>query len=192
MKTRTLFIGLLVFIAAVLIGNGATLRAQVPEPVEKAGKKIGTTVTDSWIKMKIYTSFAPEKTLDDSDIDVDIKNGAVTLNGTVVTAAGRERAVAIAKGTDGVKGVTNNLRIAPAGTTAKGMSDGSIKARIYGQFASDSALEGSDINLDVDDGVVTLKGTVRSEAGRARAVAIAKGASGVKSVKDTLTIAAHR
>jgi len=191
MKKRTAFMALLVFIVMVLVGNRTTALAQVPEPVEKAGKKIGTAVTDNWIKMKIYSSFMPEKTLDESDIDVDIKNGAVTLNGTVVTAAGRERAVAIAKATDGVKGVTDNLRVAPAGTTAKGMSDGFIKARIYGQLASDSALDGSDINLDVDDGVVTLKGTVRSEAGRARAVSIAKGASGVKSVKDTLTIAAR-
>jgi osmotically-inducible protein OsmY len=37
----------------------------------------------------------------------------VTLNGTVPTAAGRARAVAIAKGTDGVKNVVDHLTIGP-------------------------------------------------------------------------------
>lgn len=192
MCKRISLIGVSVFALTALVGSSAALLAQVPEPVEKTAQKAANIVTDNWIKMKIYTLFVPEKALDDSDIDVDIRSGVVTLNGTVMTAAGRERAGAIAKATDGVKGVTNNLRVAPAGSTPVRMSDGFIKARIYGQLTGDPALEGSDINVDVDDAVVTLKGTVRSEAGRARAAAIAKGAAGVKSVKDTLMISARR
>jgi hyperosmotically inducible protein len=191
MRKRISLISLL-FTLTVVTTTSAALLAQVPEPVEKTAKKAGNVVTDSWIKMKIYTQFVPEKTLDDSDIDVDIKNRMVTLNGTVMTAAGRDRAVAIAKATDGVKGVTDNLRVAPAGSKGMTTSDGVIKARIYTELTKDSALEGSDIDVDVDDGVVTLKGTVRSQAGRARAAAIAKGTKGVKSVMDNLTISTRR
>ena len=190
MRKRTSFISIFVMALTVLVGSSATLLAQVPAPVEKAAQKAATAVTDNWVKMKIYTLFAPEKSLDDSDIDVDVKNGMATLNGTVVTAAGQARAVAIAKATDGVKGVTDNLRIAPA--SANRTSDGFIKTRIYGQLMTESALEGHDIDVDVDDGVVTLSGTVRSEAGRTRAVAIAKGAAGVKSVTDKMTISTRR
>jgi hyperosmotically inducible protein len=50
--------------------------------------------------------------LDDSDIDVDVANNYVTLNGTVKSAAARAKAVSIAKATDGVKGVKDNLRVA--------------------------------------------------------------------------------
>ena len=192
MPSRIFRIALFVFALTALAGGSSTLMAQVPSPVEKAAQKAGTAVTDSWIKMKIYTQFVPEKALDDSDIDVDIKNGAVTLNGTVMSAAGRDRAVAIAKATEGVKGVTDNLRIAPAGSTPPLMSDGFIKARIYGQLTTDAALEGSDVDVDVDNGVVSLKGTVRTEAGRSRAAAIAKAAEGVKSVNNTLTISTTR
>ena len=49
--------------------------------------------------------------LDDSDIDVDVQNNVVTLNGTVKTAAAKAKAVSIAKATDGVKSVTDNLRV---------------------------------------------------------------------------------
>jgi hyperosmotically inducible periplasmic protein len=196
MAKRISLIGLSSFALIAFVGSFAPLLAQVPEPVEKTAQKAGKVLTDSWIKMKIYTQFVPEKALDDSDIDVDIKSGMVTLNGTVMTAAGRDRAVAIAKATDGVKEVTDNLRIAPGSSTPVAtsgsapirMSDGFIKARIYGQLTNEAALEGSDIDVDVDDSIVTLKGTVRSEAGRTRAATIAKGVAGVKSVNDRLTI----
>ena len=40
--------------------------------------------------------------------------GAVALNGAVRTMAAKNKATAIAKGTDGVKSVKNNLKIDPA------------------------------------------------------------------------------
>jgi osmotically-inducible protein OsmY len=50
--------------------------------------------------------------LDDSDIDVDVDNGVVSLSGTVKTAEGKAKAVSIAKGTDGVKNVKDMLKVA--------------------------------------------------------------------------------
>jgi hyperosmotically inducible protein len=146
----------------------------------------GNVVTDSWITMKIHAQFVPEKPLGNSDINVDTTKGMVTLRGSVASEGGRERAVAIAKATDGVKGVTDQLTIAtpPAGK----MTDGWIKSNIYGKFVTEKALDRSDISVDVDSGAVTLKGTARTEAARMRAVAVAKGTEGVKSVKDSMTV----
>lgn len=82
-----------------------------------AAKKTGRAIDDGWIKSKIYTKYLAEwnTVLNDSDINVDVKNNMVTLNGTVKSAAAKTRAVAIAKDTDGVHGVTDNLRV--VGTT---------------------------------------------------------------------------
>ena len=55
-----------------------------------------------------------EDSLDKSDIDIDVTKGAVALKGAVRTAAAKDRATAIAKGTDGVKSVKNDLKIDPA------------------------------------------------------------------------------
>jgi len=52
----------------------------------------------------------------------------------------------------------------------------------------EKSLEDSDINVDVKNGAVTLKGRVQTEAGRARAVEVARSTAGVKSVNDTLKI----
>ena len=73
----------------------------------------GKAVTDGWIKSKIYSQYLTEDALDDSDLDIDVTKGAVVLNGTVQNDAAKARAEAIAKGTDGVKSVKNNLKIHP-------------------------------------------------------------------------------
>ena len=182
----------------------ATPKAQA-QPQERKG---GNPITDGWITMKIHSQFVPEDALEDSDIDVDTNAGVVTLSGTVANAAGRARALAIAKATDGVKSVTDKLRVAPergtdvsaaarqagkevagaAKTAGRKVNDGWITSKIYAQFLTESALEDSDIDVDVTKGAVTLTGTVRSDAGRQRAVAVAKATDGVKSVKDSLKV----
>jgi hyperosmotically inducible periplasmic protein len=75
-----------------------------------AGKRAGRSVNDGWTKSKIYSQFLTEDTLNDSDIDVAVTNGLVTLSGTARTPAGVARAEAIAKATEGVKGVKNNIK----------------------------------------------------------------------------------
>ena len=56
------------------------------------------------------------------------------------------------------------------------------------KFVGEDLLKGSDINVDTNDHVVTLKGTVMSTAARARAVAQAKEVEGVDKVVDLLAI----
>jgi osmotically-inducible protein OsmY len=60
----------------------------------------------------------------------------------------------------------------------------SVKTRLFG----DDALKGSDINVDCDAHVVTLKGTVPTAAGRARAIELAQKTEGVSRVVDRLVI----
>ena len=74
-------------------------------------KDTGRIITDGWIKSKIYAQFITEDALSDSDINLDVMKGVVTLKGTVRCEAGRSRALAIAKATDGVKGAKDDLRV---------------------------------------------------------------------------------
>ena len=94
------------------------------DKLDKAGdktasgaKKAGRAIDDGWIKSKIYAQYMADwnTVLDDSDIDIDVTNNMVVLNGTVKTAAAKTKAVSIAKATDGVKGVKDNLKVV-AGT----------------------------------------------------------------------------
>ncbi len=72
------------------------------------------------------------------------------------------------------------------------INDAWITTKVKGSYLNEDALKGSDINVDTNSHVVTLKGTVASAAGRTRAVTLAKQVKGVNRVVDNLTIAAAR
>ena len=193
---------------------------EAKQDTSQAARSTGNAVKDSWITMKVHSQFVPEDALEDSDIDVDTSAGVVTLTGVVASEAGRTRAVAIAKATDGVKNVNDRLRVdtarmdddardatARTGAAARegardvketgrsagrAMSDGWVTSKIYAQFIDESALSDSDIDVDVNAGVVTLTGTAVSEAGVSRAAAIAKATEGVKSVNNKLRVGAEK
>jgi hyperosmotically inducible protein len=106
--------------------EGAKAQArETSQDVKSGANKTGNAIGDSWITLKIHSQFVPENALENSDIDVDTKKGVVLLSGTVASEAGRARAVAIAKATDGVNSVTDKLRIAAGtDTTAAARAEG--------------------------------------------------------------------
>ena len=69
-------------------------------------------------------------------------------------------------------------------------TDSWITMKIKTDLTKEETLKGSDITINTKDKVVTLKGTVPSEQGKARAEQIAKGTQGVTKVVDSLTVQA--
>jgi hyperosmotically inducible protein len=78
-----------------------------------AVSKTGEAITDGWITTRIHARFVDETLLKGSDIDVDTENHVVTLKGTVTSDAARGRAVAVARNTEGVNQVVNQLVVGP-------------------------------------------------------------------------------
>ena len=72
--------------------------------------------------------------------------------------------------------------------TGEAITDSWITAKVKTKFFDETVLKGSDISVETNDHVVTLKGTVASSAARARASAIAEGTEGVTRVVDRLTV----
>ena len=68
------------------------------------------------------------------------------------------------------------------------MTNGWITTRVNARFVNEDLLKNSDINVDTDDHVVTLKGTVMTRAGRTKAGTIAMRTEGVHRVVNHLTI----
>ena len=75
--------------------------------------KAGEAITDTWIKTRVKSKFIGEDLLKDSDITVDVNDHVVTLSGTVMSAAGRARAIEEAKQVEGVHQVIDKLKIGP-------------------------------------------------------------------------------
>jgi hyperosmotically inducible protein len=149
----------------------------------------GNHLKDSWVTLKIHAGFIPETSLENTDIDVETRSGAVTLHGTVPSQTAKDRAAAIANGIDGVRSVKDNLRVS-RGSAAGRMRDGWLKSKIAAQLVAEQTLDNSDIDIDVGRGAVELTGAVSSEAARRRAEAIAQATEGVKSVRNNLKVSA--
>jgi len=89
--------------------------AKAGDKTENVAKKTGRAIDDGWIKSKIYAQYMADwnTVLNDSNINVDVNNNMVVLKGTVKSAEAKAKAVSIAKATDGVHGVTDNLSVVP-------------------------------------------------------------------------------
>ena len=171
----------------------AAEQARTPAPPAQAP-------TDDSLKDRINFRLETSDTLHRYDIKVKVDKGVATLTGDVVTAAQKAEAGRLAK-VDGVTQVQNNITLDPnedksvtdrmkAGLNKTGekITDAWITTKVKWFFMGEDALKGSDINVDTKDNVVTLKGTVKSAAGKARAMELANRTDGVKKVVDQLTI----
>jgi hyperosmotically inducible protein len=88
-------------IAALLIGAAA--------PTIAADTTVGQKVDDATLLTKIKTDLLATKNVDGLDVNVDVKEGRVTLSGSASSEVERTKAESIAKGTKGVMSVENKI-----------------------------------------------------------------------------------
>ena len=71
--------------------------------------KVANTMDDVSITTAVSAAFLRDPDLSAPKIDVDTKNGSVTLNGPATTLAAKEKATTLAKAVKGVVSVDNKL-----------------------------------------------------------------------------------
>ena len=72
--------------------------------------------TDDVIGTKVKTNLGADETVKAAQLDVGVQKKVVTLSGTVDTPAIKERAVAVARGTDGVTDVVDRMTMREQGS----------------------------------------------------------------------------
>ena len=136
------------------------------------------------------------------NVHTKVANGVVTLSGDVATTAQKAEAERLARGVDGVVRVQNDITIDPdedksvsdriksgLNKTGEHITDAWITTKVKWYIAKDEGLSSAaSIDVDTKDNVVTLKGSVKTAADKARAVDLATKTDGVKRVVDQLTI----
>jgi len=141
--------------------------------------------------------------LDSFDINTDVKNGNVVLTGKVENSVDKKLAEELVANIDGVTSVDNKLTVVADNDMHSDMSDdmeegveegtseltdAKIATVIKTRLLMDTDISGFDIDVDVENGVVTLTGEVDSDAERDLAIEIAKNASDVKDVESDLRV----
>jgi hyperosmotically inducible periplasmic protein len=89
------------------------------EKARGAGEKLGASLDDAWIHTKLVAKFIGDADTPGRKINIDVVNSVVTLRGSVETAEQRAEAERIARDTEGVKRVVNQLKVGTAGKAAK-------------------------------------------------------------------------
>lgn len=146
-----------------------------------------TQVDDAEIASKVKAKLAADPEVNPFDIDVDSKDGVVRLSGTVNSATNREEAGRLAAGTEGVRRVDNELTIGDK-TAGEKLDDASIVTRVKAKLVADLEVAATNIDVDSENGVVTLSGMVKSSEARQQAEDLAAGTEGVRSVRNNITV----
>ena len=74
-------------------------------------KTWGESFNDKWLVSKIKSKLVAEPEIRSLNIDVDMHKGIVTLSGIVGDRYQKKRAIQIAKATDGIRRVVDNLKV---------------------------------------------------------------------------------
>lgn len=120
-----------------------------------------------------------------SKIKTSVRDGWVTLEGTVDWQYQRSATDGAVRYLVGVKGVTNQIAVSPSTKRAV-----DVKEHIKAALTRSAQAEAQRITVDTaDSGSVTLRGTVHSWAERDEAVRAAWATPGIRKVQDELTYA---
>lgn len=183
---------------AIALGFGAAT-AQAEDAPRTAGQAIDDASITASVKAKLL---ADDRTKG-FDVNVDTRNGIVTLQGGADSQAAKLAAGQLAGQAEGVVLVKNELIVATPDTEARqdantatlsgevrekmdeagdGIDDAWITSKVKTQLLADDQVKGTQINVDTKGNVVTLTGTAPSAEARAKAIELAQATRGVRGV----------
>jgi osmotically-inducible protein OsmY len=141
-------------------------------------------VEDKNITNHIETEFWADDSVPSNAIDVTTNEGIVTLTGSVDNILAKDRALKIAEAMVGVRAVVNRITVMPPVTR----TDDEIEKAVKNALLADPATDSYEVNVNVDDGVIKLTGTVDSWQEKQLCTTVAKGVKGVIDVKNDVTV----
>lgn len=152
------------------VANGLTVR--LPGSTQQDDTKLAQSVRNALV----WDEVAP-----DDRIETIIRNGVVTLKGTVDYWYQRKSAVDVIKRIAGVAGVNDHIVIAPPARR-----DQDLFSEVRAALVRRLPLE--HIDVTVEGSIVTLMGTVTNYTTRREAEHVAWRTTGVKDVTNKITV----
>jgi osmotically-inducible protein OsmY len=145
--------------------------------------------TDDALRREVVAELVRDPRLHDSALDARVDGGVVTLSGSVDTYMKRWAADSVAYRVPGVKSVVNQIEVILPHTAER--TDSQIAAGATIALESNASLEPKAVSVTVENGIVTLAGTVEWNFQREEAERVVRGLWGVRAVRNQITVRAR-
>ena len=151
-------------------------------------------VEDATISASVRTRLLYHKEFKGLRIGVKTENHLVTLSGVVTSEAQKHKMRQIAFDTRGVKEVINNLTVHakaaadPLQRVSRQMSDEWVEKRVETSILFNRHIGIRAIDVEVEDGLCILTGTVDTQVEKDLAGAVADSIQGVREVRNELRV----
>jgi hyperosmotically inducible protein len=157
--------------------------------IKTKGNTTSGTASDSWITLKTKMALLADDKVSSTDVHVTTKQGVITLRGKVDSDEAKKAAEADAQKIDGVQKVVNHLVVVPkSAQKAVQRKDDQIVKDVENRLKTDPNLKQASIEVNADNGIVTLSGDAPSLKASLRASEMARRVSGVRAVHNELTV----
>ncbi|MEX0899374.1 MAG: BON domain-containing protein [Gammaproteobacteria bacterium] len=190
-------------LATALAGNAFAGDDDKRDKRHKGDEARVSVETDSKVsaarkESQISTTFALNRQLRSSDIDVKVEENTATLSGTVSDEVHKDLAESLAMNADGIDEVDNQIEVDEE-YTAEVRADGDrsfgdrvddavLTASVKGKLLWSRDAEALNTNVTTEAGVVTLSGVATTEEAKQSAEELASNTDGVRSVVNEIEV----
>lgn len=152
----------------------------------------GEQVDDAALLTSVKSALASDPITEAREINVDVNRGIVKLSGFVDSSKEQAQAVQVARSVEGVKEVQNDIAVQKKNeSTGDAIDDSILTAKVKTALITSPDTKAHQINVETKQGVVQMSGFVDSAAAKAAATSVAKSVTGVKDVKNELSVKAY-
>jgi hyperosmotically inducible protein len=147
-----------------------------------ADKSTGEHVDDTWLHTKVKSSLTLHG---GTNINIEVYKGVVQLAGFVDSESREQKILEATADIEGVEKVDDQIYVVEGGRSAgETLDDTTIATEVKAAFSDTKLVDGFDVNVESNRGVVLLSGFVDSKDNAAAAIKAAEGVKGVTKVID--------
>jgi hyperosmotically inducible protein len=164
-------------------------KPQVATGAPPPSTTVGTEIDDSVVTARVKAALLADPDVKSYGFKVDTRKGEVQLSGFVDSQTLIDHAIAVTRAVEGVKSIDNKVSVKGADTTVGNkVDDGIVTAKVKAALLADASVKSLDIAVVTRKGEAQLSGFVDNQGQIDRAIEVAHGVDGVRSVGNEMSI----
>ncbi|ARU92936.1 BON domain-containing protein [Tatumella citrea] len=190
---RLLLVSLLISLnisAAELPAKGQGAEKHDDPSLDLSLKSVDKFMDDSAITAKVKTVLVDDQHINSTDLSVSTNRGVVSVKGFVASYRQISKVKQLVASVKGVRQVNADLHIKPQQQTnlKSYASDTATTSEIVARLVTEKSISSRHVSVTTSHGVVLLTGKVSSREQKVHAGEIAAKVSGVREVKNQLSV----